>query len=464
MERCELCTLLCGFENFDGKEVTVSGWARTVRDSKTIGFIELNDGSSFKCVQIVFEDGKVDNFKEIAKLNVGSAVTVTGTVVLTPEMRQPFEIHAKEITVEGLSTPDYPLQKKRHSVEFLRSIAHLRPRTNLFNAVFRVRSECAFAIHEFFHSKGFVYAHTPLITGSDCEGAGEMFRVTTLDPKDPPLKEDGTVDFGEDFFGKPTSLTVSGQLSAECMAMAFGKVYTFGPTFRAEASFTNRHAAEFWMIEPEMAFFDLKDDMEIAEAMIKHIINHVLKTCPDEMQFFNSFVDKGLLERLDFVRSSDFGCVTYTEAVEILEKHNDEFDYPVSWGVDLQTEHERYLTEKIYKKPLFVIDYPKEIKAFYMRQNDDGKTVAAMDCLVPGVGEIIGGSQREERLDVLRARMEELGLDEKDYWWYLDLRKYGGVKHSGFGLGFERIIMYITGVQNIRDVLPFPRTTGSAEF
>ena len=464
MERCELCTLLCGFENFDGKEVTVSGWARTVRDSKTIGFIELNDGSSFKCVQIVFEDGKVDNFKEIAKLNVGSAVTVTGTVVLTPEMRQPFEIHAKEITVEGLSTPDYPLQKKRHSVEFLRSIAHLRPRTNLFNAVFRVRSECAFAIHEFFHSKGFVYAHTPLITGSDCEGAGEMFRVTTLDPKEPPLKEDGTVDFGEDFFGKPTSLTVSGQLSAECMAMAFGKVYTFGPTFRAEASFTNRHAAEFWMIEPEMAFFDLKDDMEIAEAMIKHIINHVLKTCPDEMQFFNSFVDKGLLERLDFVRSSDFGCVTYTEAVEILEKHNDEFDYPVSWGVDLQTEHERYLTEKIYKKPLFVIDYPKEIKAFYMRQNDDGKTVAAMDCLVPGVGEIIGGSQREERLDVLRARMEELGLDEKDYWWYLDLRKYGGVKHSGFGLGFERIIMYITGVQNIRDVLPFPRTTGSAEF
>ena len=464
MERCELCTLLRGFENFDGKEVTVSGWARTVRDSKTIGFIELNDGSSFKCVQIVFEDGKVDNFKEIAKLNVGSAVTVTGTVVLTPEMRQPFEIHAKEITVEGLSTPDYPLQKKRHSVEFLRSIAHLRPRTNLFNAVFRVRSECAFAIHEFFHSKGFVYAHTPLITGSDCEGAGEMFRVTTLDPKDPPLKEDGTVDFGEDFFGKPTSLTVSGQLSAECMAMAFGKVYTFGPTFRAEASFTNRHAAEFWMIEPEMAFFDLKDDMEIAEAMIKHIINHVLKTCPDEMQFFNSFVDKGLLERLDFVRSSGFGCVTYTEAVEILEKHNDEFDYPVSWGVDLQTEHERYLTEKIYKKPLFVIDYPKEIKAFYMRQNDDGKTVAAMDCLVPGVGEIIGGSQREERLDVLRARMEELGLDEKDYWWYLDLRKYGGVKHSGFGLGFERIIMYITGVQNIRDVLPFPRTTGSAEF
>ncbi len=464
MERCELCNLLRGFEDFDGKEVTVSGWARTVRDSKTIGFIELNDGSSFKCVQIVFEDGKVDNFKEIAKLNVGSAVTVTGTVVLTPEMRQPFEIHAKEITVEGLSTPDYPLQKKRHSVEFLRSIAHLRPRTNLFNAVFRVRSECAFAIHEFFHSKGFVYAHTPLITGSDCEGAGEMFRVTTLDPKDPPLKEDGTVDFGEDFFGKPTSLTVSGQLSAECMAMAFGKVYTFGPTFRAEASFTNRHAAEFWMIEPEMAFFDLKDDMEIAEAMIKHIINHVLKTCPDEMQFFNSFVDKGLLERLDFVRSSDFGCVTYTEAVEILEKHNDEFDYPVSWGVDLQTEHERYLTEKIYKKPLFVIDYPKEIKAFYMRQNDDGKTVAAMDCLVPGVGEIIGGSQREERLDVLRARMEELGLDEKDYWWYLDLRKYGGVKHSGFGLGFERIIMYITGVQNIRDVLPFPRTTGSAEF
>ena len=464
MERCELKTLLSDYASFDQKQVVVSGWARTVRDSKTIGFIELNDGSSFKCVQIVFEDGKVGNFKEIAKLNVGAAVTVKGTVVLTPDMRQPFEIHADEITVEGTSTPDYPLQKKRHSVEFLRSIAHLRPRTNLFNAVFRVRSECAFAIHEFFHSQDFVYAHTPLITGSDCEGAGEMFRVTTIDPEDPPKTEDGKVDFSKDFFGKPTSLTVSGQLSAECMAMAFGKVYTFGPTFRAEESFTNRHAAEFWMIEPEMAFFDLKDDMKLAEAMIKHIINHILKTCPDEMQFFNSFVDKGLLERLEFVRNSDFGCVTYTEAVEILEKHNDEFDYPVSWGVDLQTEHERYLTEKIYKKPLFVIDYPKEIKAFYMLQNDDGKTVAAMDCLVPGVGEIIGGSQREERLDVLRTRMEERGLDEKDYWWYLDLRKYGGVKHSGFGLGFERIIMYITGVQNIRDVLPFPRTTGSAEF
>ena len=357
MERCELRTLLTGYCDLEGKEVSVSGWARTVRDSKTIGFIELNDGSSFKCVQIVFEEGKVDNFKEIAKLNVGAAVTVRGTVVLTPEMRQPFEIHAKEITVEGLSTPDYPLQKKRHSVEFLRSIAHLRPRTNLFNAVFRVRSECAFAIHEFFHSRGFVYAHTPLITGSDCEGAGEMFRVTTLDPANPPTTDGGEVDISQDFFGKPTSLTVSGQLSAECMAMAFGKVYTFGPTFRAEASFTNRHAAEFWMIEPEMAFFDLKDDMELAEAMIKHIINHVLKTCPDEMQFFNSFVDKELLERLEFVRNSDFGCVTYTEAVEILQKHNDEFDYPVSWGVDLQTEHERFLTEKIYKKPLFVIFY-----------------------------------------------------------------------------------------------------------
>ncbi len=464
MERFEISALLAKYAELDQKEVLVSGWARTIRDSKNIGFIELNDGSSFKCLQIVFEEGKVENFKEIAKLNVGSAISVKGTVVLTPEMKQPFEIHAHEILIEGTSTPDYPLQKKRHSVEFLRTIAHLRPRTNLFNAVYRVRSEVAFAIHDFFHSRGFVYAHAPLITGSDCEGAGEMFRVTTLDADNPPRTKDGKIDFSQDFFGKPTSLTVSGQLSAECMAMAFGKVYTFGPTFRAEVSNTNRHAAEFWMIEPEMAFADLNDDMETAEAMIKHIINHVMKTCPDEMNFFNSFVDKGLIERLNFVVNSKFGCVTYTEAVEILEKHNDEFEYPVSWGCDLQTEHERYLTEKIYKKPLFVIDYPKEIKAFYMRINDDNKTVAAMDCLVPGVGEIIGGSQREERLDVLKKRMQELNLDEKDYWWYLDLRKYGGVKHSGYGLGFERIIMYITGVQNIRDVLPFPRTTGSAEF
>lgn len=464
MERRKISSLLADYSALDGKEISVSGWTRTIRDSKNIGFIELNDGSSFKGVQIVFEEGKIDNFKEISKLNVGSAITARGTVVLTPEMRQPFEIHATEIIVEGISTPDYPLQKKRHSMEFLRTIAHLRPRTNLFSAVYRVRSEVAFAIHEFFHQQGFVYAHTPIITGSDCEGAGEMFRVSTIDPDNPPRDETGAVDYAKDFFGKTTSLTVSGQLSAECMAMAFGKVYTFGPTFRAERSNTNRHAAEFWMIEPEMAFADLNDDMKTAEAMIKHIIRHVLKTCPDEMQFFNNFVDKGLLERLRFVADSDFGCVTYTEAVKILEEHNDKFEFPVSWGCDLQTEHERFLTEEIYKKPLFVINYPKEIKAFYMRINDDQKTVAAMDCLVPGVGEIIGGSQREERLDVLTARMEELGLDKKDYWWYLDLRKYGGVKHSGYGLGFERMIMYITGVQNIRDVLPFPRTSGSAEF
>ncbi len=464
MERIELARLFDRYEELADTAVTVSGWARTVRDSKSIGFMELNDGSCFKCVQIVFEEGKVDNFKEIAKLNVGSAVTVEGTLVLTPEMRQPFEIHATAVVVEGPSTPDYPLQKKRHSMEFLRTIAHLRPRTNTFSALYRVRSEVAYAIHTFFHEQGFVYAHTPLITGSDCEGAGEMFRVTTLDPENPPRTEDGQIDWSQDFFGKPTSLTVSGQLSAECMAMAFGKVYTFGPTFRAEQSFTPRHAAEFWMIEPEMAFCDLAGDMKIAEDMIRHIIRHVLATCPDEMQFFNQFFDKGLLERLNFVANSDFGVVTYTEAVEILEQHKDRFEFPVYWGCDLQTEHERFLTEEVFKKPLFVTDYPKEIKAFYMRLNDDGKTVAAMDLLVPGVGEIIGGSQREERLDILTDRMNELGLDQKDYWWYLDLRKYGGAKHAGFGLGFERIIMYLTGVPNIREVLPFPRTTGSAEF
>ncbi len=464
MERIEFSRLFAEYEALADKPVTVSGWARTVRDSKSIGFMELNDGSCFKCVQIVFEEGKIDNFKEIAKLNVGSAVTVEGTVVLTPEMRQPFEIHATNVTVEGPSTPDYPLQKKRHSMEFLRTIAHLRPRTNTFSALYRVRSEVAYAIHRFFHEQGFVYAHTPLITGSDCEGAGEMFRVTTLDPENPPRTEDGQIDWSQDFFGKPTSLTVSGQLSAECMAMAFGKVYTFGPTFRAEQSFTPRHAAEFWMIEPEMAFCDLAGDMKIAEDMIRYIIRHVLAACPDEMQFFNQFFDKGLLERLNFVAESDFGVVTYTQAVEILEQHKDRFEFPVYWGCDLQTEHERFLTEEVFKKPLFVTDYPKEIKAFYMRLNDDGKTVAAMDLLVPGVGEIIGGSQREERLDVLTNRMNELGLDQKDYWWYLDLRKYGGAKHAGFGLGFERIIMYLTGVPNIREVLPFPRTTGSAEF
>lgn len=464
MERTELSQLFAAYETLAEKEITVSGWARTVRDSKAIGFMELNDGSCFQCVQVVFEEAVLQNFKEIAKLNVGSAVTVTGRVVLTPELRQPFEIHAQTITVEGLSTPDYPLQKKRHSMEFLRSIAHLRPRTNTFNALYRVRSEVAFAIHSFFHEQGFVYAHTPLITGSDCEGAGEMFRVTTLDLENPPRNEDGTIDYSKDFFGKPTSLTVSGQLSAECMAMAFGKVYTFGPTFRAEQSYTQRHAAEFWMVEPEMAFCDLAGDMKTAEGMIRAIIRHVLKTCPAEMQFFNQFFDKGLLERLQFVADSDFGAITYTEAVEILEQHKDKFEFPVYWGCDLQTEHERFLTEEIFKKPLFVTDYPKEIKAFYMRLNDDNKTVAAMDLLVPGVGEIIGGSQREERLEVLTARMAELGLKEEDYWWYLDLRRYGGVKHAGFGLGFERMVMYLTGVPNIREVLPFPRTTGSAEF
>ena len=391
-------------------------------------------------------------------------LNIVGTVVLTPDMKQPFELHAESISVEGVSTPDYPLQKKRHSMEFLRTIAHLRPRTNTFSALYRVRSETAFAIHNFFHNEGFVYVHTPIITGSDCEGAGEMFRVTTLDAKNPPLDENGNTDFSKDFFGRPTSLTVSGQLSAECMAQAFGKVYTFGPTFRAEQSYTMRHAAEFWMIEPEIAFCDLEGDMQVAEKMIKAIINHVLTVCPDEMKFFNDFFDKTLLERLEHVRNSDFARVTYSEAVEILEKVKDRFEYPVFWGADLQTEHERYLTEEVFKKPLFVTDYPKEIKAFYMRLNDDNKTVAAADLLVPGVGEIIGGSQREERLDLLEQRMSELGLNKEDYWWYLDLRRYGGTKHAGYGLGFERIIMYLTAVPNIRDVLPFPRTTGSAEF
>ena len=448
--------------------VTVCGWVRTIRSSKALGFIELNDGSSFKNLQVVFEDGKVENFKEICKLNVGAALVVHGNLILTPDAKQPFEVHADTIEVEGKSPPDYPLQKKRHSLEYLRSIAHLRPRANTFNAVFRVRSVAAYAIHKFFNENGFMYCHTPLITGSDCEGAGEMFRVTTLDPVNPPMTENGEVDFSQDFFGKPTSLTVSGQLQAECMAMAFGKVYTFGPTFRAEQSYTQRHAAEFWMIEPEIAFADLEDDMKLASDMIKSVLSYVLEQCPNEMKFFNDFYDKGLLERLQGIIDSDFARVTYTDAVAMLEKVQQEnpgqFDYPVSWGCDLQTEHERYLTEQIFKKPVFVTDYPKEIKAFYMRMNDDGKTVAAVDLLVPGVGEIIGGSQREERLDVMLARMEELGLSPEEYSWYLDLRRYGGTKHAGFGLGFERLIMYITGVSNIRDVLPFPRTTGSADF
>ena len=444
--------------------VTVCGWARTIRDQKNFGFIDLNDGSSFKGVQIVFERAVLDNYDEIAKLNVGAALIVTGTLALTPEAKQPFEIKAGTIAVEGVSAPDYPLQKKRHTVEYLRTVQHLRARTNLFSATFRVRSVAAQAIHEFFQSRGFVYVHTPIITGSDCEGAGEMFQVTTLDINDPPRNEDGSVDYTKDFFGKPANLTVSGQLNAENFAMAFGDVYTFGPTFRAENSNTQRHAAEFWMIEPEMAFCDLEGDLECMEAMVKYIINTVLEKCPQEMEFFNAFVDKGLLDRLRHVAGSDFARVSYTEAVELLKKSGAEFKYPVEWGMDLQTEHERYLTEQIYKKPLFVTDYPKEIKAFYMRLNDDGKTVAAADCLVPGIGEIIGGSQREERLDVLTARMAELGLKESDYWWYLDLRRYGSCRHAGFGLGFERMVMYLTGVSNIRDVELHPRTVGNADF
>ncbi len=449
---------------FDGQKITVCGWVRTVRDMKNFGFIELNDGSCFKSLQVVFERGSLNNYDEIAKQNVGAALIVKGTLVLTPDAKQPFELKADEICVEGASTPDYPLQKKRHSVEFLRTIQHLRPRTNLFSAVFRVRSVAAQAVHEFFQNRGFVYVHTPLITGSDCEGAGEMFRVTTLDMENPPRREDGSIDYSKDFFGKETSLTVSGQLNAENFAMAFGDVYTFGPTFRAEVSYTQRHAAEFWMIEPEMAFADLYDYMDTAEAMVKYIINSVLEKCPQEMAFFNSFVDKGLLERLQNVVSNDFGRISYTEAVEILENSGRKFEYPVKWGIDLQTEHERYLTEEVFKKPLFVTDYPKDIKAYYMRLNDDGKTVAAADCLVPGVGEIIGGSQREERYDVLTSRMAELSLREEDYWWYLDLRRYGSCRHAGFGLGFERMVMYLTGVSNIRDVELHPRTTGNAEF
>ena len=443
-----------------GAEVTVAGWVKTLRDSKSIGFIELNDGSCFKNLQIVFEDGKVDNFKQITKLNVSAAIVVRGKVVLTPEMRQPFEVHAEVIEVEGESTPDYPLQKKRHTIEFLRTMPHLRARTNTFSALYRVRSTAAYAIHKFFNDRGFVYVHTPLITASDCEGAGEMFRVTTLDPAAPPMA-DGQVDYSQDFFGKATSLTVSGQLEAESMAMAFGKVYTFGPTFRAEKSITQRHAAEFWMIEPEIAFADLQDDMDLARDMMKYVIGYVLEKCPDEMAFFNNFFDKGLIERLTALVDSEFNKITYTDAIALLEKHNDEFEYPVKWGSDLQTEHERYLTEQVFKAPVFVTDYPAEIKAFYMRLNDDGKTVAATDQLVPGVGEIIGGSQREERCDYLAAAMKRVGLDAQDYDWYMQLRRFGGTKHAGFGLGFERLIMYLTGVSNIRDVLLYPRTYGS---
>ena len=464
MKRQKISGIFADAEALGGQSMTVCGWVRTVRDMKNFGFIELNDGSCFKSLQVVFERSSLNNYEEIAKQNVGAALIVHGTLVLTPEAKQPFELKADEITVEGASTPDYPLQKKRHSVEFLRTIQHLRPRTNLFSATFRVRSVAAQAVHEFFQQRGFVYVNTPIITGSDCEGAGEMFRVTTLDLNNLPLKEDGTVDDSKDFFGKPTSLTVSGQLNAENFAMAFGDVYTFGPTFRAEVSYTQRHAAEFWMIEPEMAFCDLAGDMDVAEAMIKHIITRVLERCPDEINFFNSFVDKGLKARLEHVATSDFARVSYTEAVEILKKHNDRFEYRVDWGTDLQTEHERYLTEQIYQRPVFVTDYPKEIKAFYMRLSDDGRTVAAADCLVPGIGEIIGGSQREERLEVLEARIRELGMKPEDYWWYCDLRRYGSCRHAGFGLGFERMVMYLTGVSNIRDVELHPRTVGNAEF
>ena len=449
---------------FDGKTLTVCGWVRTIRDMKNFGFVELNDGSCFKSLQVVMARETLQNYDEIAAQNVGAALIVTGTLKLTPEAPQPFELSAETITVEGVSAPDYPLQKKRHSVEYLRTIQHLRARTNLFSAAFRVRAAAAQAIHTFFRERGFVYIHTPIITGSDAEGAGEMFRVTTIDPTDPPRRADGSIDYSRDFFGKATNLTVSGQLNAENFAMAFGDVYTFGPTFRAENSNTQRHAAEFWMIEPEMAFADLDDDLECMESMVKFIIRYVLDSCPQEIEFFNRFVDKGLLERLEHVAGSDFGRVTYTEAVELLKGSGHRFDYPVEWGIDLQTEHERYLTEEIYKRPVFVTDYPREIKAFYMRLNDDGKTVAAADCLVPGIGEIIGGSQREERLDVLLARMRELGMREEDYWWYLDLRRYGSCRHAGFGLGFERMVMYLTGVSNIRDVELHPRTVGNAEF
>lgn len=449
---------------FDGKVITVAGWVKTIRASNKFGFIELGDGSCFKPLQIVFEADKLDNYNDISKQNVAASLVVTGTLVLTPDAPQPFELKADSIDVEGKSTPDYPLQKKRHSLEYLRTIAHLRPRANTFHAAFRVRSAAAYAIHKFFQEQGFVYVNTPLITASDCEGAGEMFKVTTLDLDNVPMTEDGKVDFSKDFFEKKANLTVSGQLNGECFAMAYGKIYTFGPTFRAENSNTQRHAAEFWMIEPEVAFADLADNMALSEAMVKYVISYVLEECSQEIEFFNKFVENTLVERLTNLVNAEFGHVTYTQAIELLQNSGNQFEYPVSWGMDLQTEHERYLTEKIFGKPVFVTDYPKEIKAFYMRMNDDNKTVAAMDMLVPGVGELIGGSQREERLELLLERMAELGLDEKDYWWYLELRKFGGTKHSGYGLGFERLIMYLTGISNIRDVIPFPRTVSNAEF
>lgn len=450
-------------DKFVNKEVKISGWIRTIRASNKFGFMELNDGSFFKNIQVVFGE-ELENFKEIGKYPISSSISVEGTVVLTENAKQPFELQAKKVVLEGNSNVDYPLQKKRHTLEYLRTIAHLRPRSNTFSAVFRVRSLAAYAIHKFFQDQDFVYVHTPIITGSDAEGAGEMFQITTLDLENPPKNENGKVDYKKDFFEKQTNLTVSGQLEGEIFALAFRNIYTFGPTFRAENSNTARHASEFWMIEPEMAFADLTDYMDTAEAMVKYIINYVMENAPEEMEFFNSFIDKELFQRLENVVDSDFGRITYTEAVDILKKSGEEFEYPVEWGIDLQTEHERYLTDKVFKKPLFVTDYPKDIKSFYMRLNDDGKTVAAADLLVPGVGELIGGSQREERIPALEKRMEELGLNKEDYWWYLELRKYGETKHAGYGLGFERMIMYLTGMGNIRDVIPFPRTPGVAEF
>ncbi len=463
MELTNIRDLFRNQEKYENQKITIGGWVRSIRNSKTFGFIVVNDGTFFEPLQVVFSE-TLENFEEIQKLNVGAAVIVTGNLAPTPEAQQPFEVQAEKVEIEGASAPDYPLQKKRHTFEYLRTISHLRPRTNTFEAVFRVRSLIAYAIHKFFQERDFVYVHTPLITGSDCEGAGEMFQVSTLDLKDVPKNPDGSVDYSKDFFGKPTNLTVSGQLNGETYAMAFKNIYTFGPTFRAENSNTTRHAAEFWMIEPEIAFADLEDDMILAESMLKYVIRYVMEQAPEEMEFFNSFVDKGLLERLNNVVNNDFARVTYTEAVELLEKHNDKFNYKVSWGADLQTEHERYLTEEIFKRPVFVTDYPKEIKAFYMKLNDDGKTVAAVDCLVPGIGEIIGGSQREDDYDKLVERMHELGLKEEDYGFYLDLRKYGSARHAGFGLGFERCVMYLTGMQNIRDVIPFPRTVGNCEI
>lgn len=463
MELTSIRSLFRDKDEYTGKKVTVGGWIRSIRDSKTFGFIVINDGTFFEPLQVVYSD-KLDNFDVISKLNVGAAIIVRGTLVETPNAKQPFEIQADSVEVEGPSTGEYPLQKKRHSFEYLRTISHLRPRTNTFQAVFRVRSLIAYAIHKFFQDREFVYVHTPLITGSDCEGAGEMFRVTTLNMENLPMTPEGAVDYAQDFFGKETNLTVSGQLNGETFAQAFKNIYTFGPTFRAENSNTTRHAAEFWMIEPEIAFADLKDDMMLAESMLKYVIRYVLDHAPEEMNFFNSFVDKGLIERLKHVEQSEFAHVTYTEAIEILEKNNDRFEYKVSWGADLQTEHERYLTEEVYKRPVFVTDYPKEIKAFYMKLNEDGKTVAAMDCLVPGIGEIIGGSQREDDYEKLVKRMEECGLNQEDYEFYLDLRKYGSTRHAGFGLGFERCVMYLTGMQNIRDVVPFPRTVKNCEL